>query len=42
MIPKIDLSSPKITRKLTTQWYADRVEGRYRTCLAHAGVTPAP
>jgi hypothetical protein len=37
MIPKIDLSSPKITRKLTTQWYADRVEGRYRSCLARAG-----
>ncbi len=37
MIPQIDLSSPKITRKLTTQWYADRVEGRYRNCLARAG-----
>ncbi len=37
MIPQIDLSSPKITRKLTTQWYADRVEGRYRTCLSRAG-----
>jgi len=36
MIPKIDLSSPKITRKLTTQWYAERVEARYRTCLARA------
>ena len=38
MIPQIDLSSPKITRKLTTQWYAERVEGRYRTCLSHAAV----
>jgi len=37
MIPKIDLASPKITRKLTTQWYADRVEGRYRACLSRAG-----
>ena len=37
MIPHIDLSSPKITRKLTTQWYADRVEQRYRSCLARAG-----
>ena len=37
MIPQIDLSSPKITRKLTTQWYADRVETRYRSCLARAG-----
>jgi hypothetical protein len=34
MIPQIDLSSPKITRKLTTQWYADRVETRYRSCLS--------
>jgi hypothetical protein len=39
MIPQIDLSSPKITRKLTTQWYADRVEARYRTCLSHVGAT---
>ncbi len=39
MIPQINLASPKITRKLTTQWYADRVEGRYRTCLSRAGVT---
>ncbi|HEX6833164.1 MAG TPA: DUF1615 domain-containing protein [Rudaea sp.] len=37
MIPHIDLASPKITRKLTTQWYADRVEQRYRSCLARAG-----
>lgn len=37
MVPQIALSSPKITRKLTTQWYADRVEARYRSCLARAG-----
>ena len=35
-IPRIDLVSPKITRKLTTQWYAERVEQRYRGCLARA------
>ena len=33
-MPLIDLKSPKITRKLSTEWFARRVEGRYRTCLA--------
>jgi len=33
MIPRIALESPKITRKLTTEWFANRVEQRYRTCL---------
>lgn len=32
-MPQIDLKSPKITRKLTTEWFARRVEGRYRDCL---------
>lgn len=32
-MPKIDLKSPKITRQLTTEWFARRVEGRYRDCL---------
>lgn len=35
-IPQIDLKSPKITRKLTTEWYANRVDGRYQRCLAQA------
>ncbi|HJU49162.1 MAG TPA: DUF1615 family protein [Pseudogulbenkiania sp.] len=35
-LPQIDLKSPKITRKLTTEWFAERVNGRYQTCLQRA------
>lgn len=33
MIPRITLKSPKITRKLTTEWFARRVDDRYQRCL---------
>ena len=33
-MPQIDLKSPKITRKLTTEWFANRVKWRYDTCMA--------
>ncbi|NWK77028.1 DUF1615 domain-containing protein [Aquitalea sp. LB_tupeE] len=33
-MPQIDLHSPKISRKLTTQWFADKVSTRYQACMA--------
>ncbi|MEO5963339.1 MAG: DUF1615 family protein, partial [Thermomonas sp.] len=34
LMPQIELDSPKITRKLTTAWFAGRVEARWKACLA--------
>jgi hypothetical protein len=33
IIPVIRLQGPKISRALTTNWYAHRVEGRFERCL---------
>lgn len=33
LLPQIELHGPKIARKLTTEWYARRVEQRFKRCL---------
>ncbi|MCB1561419.1 MAG: DUF1615 domain-containing protein [Xanthomonadales bacterium] len=36
LLPRITLHSPKITRHLTTAWFANRVQGRYQQCINRA------
>lgn len=36
VVPRIDLHSPKFTRKLTTAWFANRVQDRYQRCVNQA------
>lgn len=36
VLPRITLQSPKITRKLTTEWFAQRVDERLRRCIARS------
>ena len=35
-VPQIELKSPKITRHLTTAWYASRVDWRFHACMQRA------
>jgi hypothetical protein len=37
VIPDIRLQSPKITRPLTTEWFARRVDDRHKRCVARVG-----
>ncbi|HSY08252.1 MAG TPA: DUF1615 domain-containing protein [Steroidobacteraceae bacterium] len=34
LVPRIELHGPKIHRSLTTDWYAHRVDERFKRCLA--------
>jgi uncharacterized protein DUF1615 len=34
LVPRIKLQGPKITRNLTTDWYAHRVDDRFNRCLS--------
>jgi hypothetical protein len=34
LLPAIKLTGPKITRSLTTKWYAERVDQRFKRCLS--------
>lgn len=36
VMPRIMLESPKITRRLTTEWFATRVQMRYQRCVNRA------
>jgi hypothetical protein len=37
VVPGIKLHGPKISRKLTTNWYANRVKGRFERCMGQGG-----
>jgi hypothetical protein len=42
VLPDLELTSPKISRKLSTAWFAQSVDRRFSTCLATAAKLPIP
>src|SRR4029079_7214660 len=36
ILPDVTLESPKLSRKLSTAWFAQSVDRRYQSCLAAA------
>jgi hypothetical protein len=38
LVPRIQLDSPKIKRRLTTEWFAQHVNDRYLNCLARGAM----
>ncbi len=42
VVPRIQLKSPKITRQLTTEWFANRVNDRYARCVSRATALARP
>ncbi len=40
IVPRIKLKSPKITRQLTTEWFANRVDERHRRCVDRVNARP--
>lgn len=42
LVPTIPLSSPKITRRITTEWFATRVDARYDACMKRLAAPRPP
>lgn len=42
VVPRIQLKSPKISRKLTTEWFANRVNERHGRCVERVGALAKP